>query len=326
MDRENGNEKVQGDANGKGKGKETSLSLPPRPNTESALTELAPDCDSLVSRLTLSATQLARDFTNSRAAAVDIAELLPSGKAGISAATPSKNYRATTDTPISQSNGAAAASGGSFRSSRAPEKNTSREPGFSTFLDHTGRLEPAENDIGSSQRLDPQEPQLHHHRQISAEAANMMEDGLEVVGLLDSDYVELVDKDLQMTLLVGEQATLRRALFQDDGQWKRKPVGDCHEDNLNFFPDFLLNSAGTGRDMSDHLGITDPDNARVVWVRHWKDVLSSYTDEVWGNLSPLVGKAHEELRALSESPGDISSSEAGALRRLQQILAHVRGV
>ena len=79
--------------------------------------------------------------------------------------------------------------------------------------------------------------------------------------------------------------------------------------------------------MLNQLGTSEPQEAREIWVTHWQDVFSSYTDEVWGNLSDLVGEAREELQALSTSRGEEEARppESRALRRLQQILSHVRG-
>jgi len=59
-----------------------------------------------------------------------------------------------------------------------------------------------------------------------------------------------------------------------------------------------------------------------VWRAQWASVLTRYTDEVWGNLLPLVVDARAEVKAAVESEG---SEEPVALRRLRAVLGHLRG-
>lgn len=328
MDRDITNEAAQGIASGKGKGKEkeTMPSVQPRPNNDSNSQGLSSEHNSIISCLTSSTTRLAKDLIATHATAVDLAEVQPYSKAGPSVAAPSIDYTAAANASIRPLSTGSADPGVSFKSSQGLERAISNQPGFSGFLDETSRLEPTEgNRLAISQRLDIAGTRLQPHGRTNGQPTEPTEDGLEVAEFLDSGYDEVVTGDPEVPLPSGEQTALRRALFQDGGQWKRKPMGDYHEDILNFFPDFLISGSGKSADIYNHLGVTDPEDARIIWASHWQDVLANYNDEVWGDLSHLVEEAREELQMLSNSPEQAPPSDSGALRRLQQILAHVRG-
>ncbi|KAI1327561.1 hypothetical protein F5Y16DRAFT_371663 [Xylariaceae sp. FL0255] len=177
-----------------------------------------------------------------------------------------------------------------FRSAQSPSLLGERESEFSSFLD------PSETGTG---RADLK-------RQVSEAAAASLSDGSEVVSLLQAAPApdEWAEPDLSMT--DAELACLRRALFDNAGahgmtqmQW---------DSALNFMPDFSRHDV----------------EARDVWVSQWQQVLSSYTDEVWGDLGGLVQAAREEVHEVStRESGQASMS---AVRRLQQLLTHIRGV
>ena len=56
-------------------------------------------------------------------------------------------------------------------------------------------------------------------------------------------------------------------------------------------------------------------------LRPWLDILSSYHDEVWGDMLPLVQEARRELKPTITAVQD--SIERPALRRLQMLLGHL---
>lgn len=56
-------------------------------------------------------------------------------------------------------------------------------------------------------------------------------------------------------------------------------------------------------------------------LRPWLDILSSYHDEVWGDMLPLVQEARRELKP--KNTGVQDSIERPALRRLQMLLGHL---
>jgi hypothetical protein len=64
--------------------------------------------------------------------------------------------------------------------------------------------------------------------------------------------------------------------------------------------------------------------AREMWMDQWEGVLTRYTDEVWGNLLPLVTEAREEINAMKENPSGSTLEQSKALRRLRMVFNHVR--
>ncbi|KAK0383102.1 hypothetical protein NLU13_9015 [Sarocladium strictum] len=72
-------------------------------------------------------------------------------------------------------------------------------------------------------------------------------------------------------------------------------------------------------------GETELDSARQQWLDQWRDVLTSYTDEVWGDLGPLASEAQAEVSHMLENPNSESKKTDQALHRLRLVLAHLRG-
>lgn len=148
-----------------------------------------------------------------------------------------------------------------------------------------------------------------------------MNDGSEVVDLLETVFL---GEDNDEPYMTNEKLLpLRRELFREGG-----PAGTSWDSVLNFVPEFISNRGMGNSDeyqqLAQHLGLSNPAEARDIWFSQWDDVLSSYTDEVWGDLSPLVMAARQELKGISTNPEGTTSDGLNALRRLQQILAHVR--
>lgn len=145
-------------------------------------------------------------------------------------------------------------------------------------------------------------------------------DGAAVVDLLSQPpQLEdmLADDDQDEQLTPAAAAKLREALFSSPGNriaW---------DDLLNFTPGFVARPGDGAQEARAQLGTEDPDAAREIWLRQWRDVLSAYTDEVWGDLGPLAAEAKRELEASGPS-GGVERGD-GALGRLRMILAHVRG-
>lgn len=329
MEGDNPIERKQRAAKGKEKDKEEApVPLQSRLNDGATTTEQTSSLNSFISRMASSTTQLAQDLIASHATEREMASIAPSNKGETSAAAQLQNGSSATDIATWRSIPLVADPDASFRSPRNAEMDKSHEAGFSAFLDHEGRPEQAEAD-GVRPPLPRQgllEAQQLSRDQKSGNAVDRVEDGSEVVELLNSGYDDAVDVGPGVSLSVEDKAALRRALFQDDGQWRQRPATEHWGELLDFTPDFLSRDRAGDTDMLSYLGTSEPKEAREIWVSHWQDVLSSYTDEVWGNLSVLVGEAREELDAISGSRGEgIVTPESGALRRLQQILSHVRG-
>ncbi|KAL4727479.1 hypothetical protein ACLX1H_006393 [Fusarium chlamydosporum] len=153
-------------------------------------------------------------------------------------------------------------------------------------------------------------------------------DGAAVVSLLDNTSDELD------TVLLGAQdptaedgsgaltpeaaAKLREALFSTN-----MASSDPRLDNLlNFNPGFL-DQPGTEAELERqlYLGTKDTDEARSSWLQQWGNVLSGYTDHVWGDLVPLIAEARNEIEE-SGVQGTGALSQTKALDRLRQVLAH----
>ncbi|POR35389.1 Uncharacterized protein TPAR_04390 [Tolypocladium paradoxum] len=128
------------------------------------------------------------------------------------------------------------------------------------------------------------------------------------------------------SLSPSEAARLREALFGGPSAGSRAVAWD---QLLNFNPDFVTRpDAISSAHAQLHTGAADASVAQSIWVQQWSDVLSAYTDEVWGDLGPLASEAKREVDQLAgEEPAKLSheSSATRALGRLRLILAHVRG-
>ncbi|KAK7418317.1 hypothetical protein QQZ08_011304 [Neonectria magnoliae] len=171
----------------------------------------------------------------------------------------------------------------------------------------------------------------HHHQPNQRETISVADqeraDGAAVVDFLndtsemDSVVVGAHSDTADDDDLTPEAATkLRETLFNStrlDSYW---------DGMLNFTPDFLSQPDASAEDVQLHMGTRDVDKALSIWLQQWGDVLSSYTDQVWGELEPLAAGARREVEQLTSSEAVPNrSSETKALDRLRQILAHVRG-
>lgn len=128
-------------------------------------------------------------------------------------------------------------------------------------------------------------------------------DGEEVSALLaDPASLQFTDS-IGFESVPAQQPRLRAALLGHEG------VPSSTWDNLlNFWP------------------VADENlkSSKSAWLAQWDDVLTRYTDEVWGELGADAKQAKEEVEAELEHNED---DEGGlpSLRRLRQILAHLRG-
>jgi hypothetical protein len=157
-------------------------------------------------------------------------------------------------------------------------------------------------------------------------------DGAAVVSLLDgpSDELDAVllgaeDPEAEDDALTpGAAAKLREALFPANSS----SSGPRWDDLLNFNPDFLTEPGPLAEaEMQLHLGTTDSAEARSNWLQLWGNVLTGYTDHVWGDLEPLAAEARREIEQLKARDPEVPGPppETKALDRLRQILGHVRG-
>lgn len=141
-------------------------------------------------------------------------------------------------------------------------------------------------------------------------------DGAAVVCLLSiAEDAPPTDDDDRLS--PAEAGRLREALFGP---------GKADKDDWDHILESIPTSIPSPDDRQLLLGTQDPAMAQNFWLWKWREVLSSYTDEVWGDLGPLVAEAKQDLerRISRKLPEGSDSCETKAMRRLRLILVHVR--
>lgn len=306
------------DGSGKGKGKAPAAGPDREPQ---ASDEARPTDTSVASRIAASAMALGSSLVTRPE---NPGRLGPADKAGPSITSLEPSTGGPVDYYRSQT---ASGSGNSMRSTHVQEHTEREEAAFSKFLEGTDPLEPvlyhAEDGLG---QVSMDTPSREPH--MSRGGGYAYDDGLAVVKLLDSGYEEVTRPEPDVPLATEEARSLREALF--GGSTNREEHGSATdwENILNLVPQFILtgnSSWDVGDEARGHLGTPDIAEARQIWADQWWDVLSRYTDDVWGDLGSLAQEAREEIRKVRESGGDASPAETKAIQRLRQILAHVRG-
>ncbi|KAF3059839.1 hypothetical protein GL218_05059 [Daldinia childiae] len=247
---------------------------------------------------------------------VSLTDALPSDKAGSSR---SERSAGVNEASMYRNNFAQGTVPDTFKSIPRQEQEVPSETSFSSFLNSTsilGEAEPSGIKIGRYGQI--HEPALGGTQQTRPIINTT--DGMEVVDFLDLGYDKV--EEIDMTLTDTEQATLRHRLFENGEPGEHVSRGRW-DDTLNFFPG--LGSNSSIQEYADLLGTPDLEEAKNIWVNQWQGVLSSYTDEVWGELGSLVRVAREELTNISEPHEEASPLKLKSVRRLQQLLSHIRG-
>lgn len=292
-------------------------------------TDHEPADDSVMSRIGNSAVSLSKSILKSTPTASDLASVATSEKAG--------SASSTRPSTVGESSSASLLPGANvFRSGQADTHAAAEEAAFSDFLDSTSvfvateptGLEKAWQVAASDERRRNTGKQPTDAA-ISSVADQQSRDGAEVVDLLSRTDEEFPRFDENVTASGPELDTLRQALFGDESAAQ---VSATDWNNiLNFIPEFLRapshgsRNLGLVGDSVSTLGVTEPAEAGQLWIEQWNRVLTSYTNEVWGDLGDLVEEAREEVQQIEEkSNEDRSPPDTKALRRLQQILTHVR--
>jgi hypothetical protein len=153
-------------------------------------------------------------------------------------------------------------------------------------------------------------------------------DGSAVVDLLtqpESGISTSFQEDPSENISPETVETMRASLFDITSSSSHSALWD---DLLNLTPRYVLNPAEGAADAQLHFGTSDPHVIRDGWIRQWGNVLSSYADEVWGDLLPLAREARQEVADLSTHAADQSQEHLevpSALGRLRMILTHLRG-
>ncbi|KAF5019259.1 hypothetical protein F66182_8751 [Fusarium sp. NRRL 66182] len=277
------------------------------------------DSDSIINRLQASGRQALNAFGTGP----DLSGQSPGGKA-TSEASSIGRVSSSTGEALSHRLRSAAQSG-SLRSQKDVDSGASAQA-FNDFVSADTTLE-AEG-LGQYGYRQSQSYDLPDSRSSAVSEQEKL-DGAAVVSLLDgpSDELDAVlvgaeEPDAENQGLTPEAAArLREALFPANlsssyVRW---------DSLLNFNPDFLSQPGAEAEfERQLHLGTTDTDEARIAWVQQWGNVLTGYTDHVWGDLEPLIAEARREVDELKAQRSE-AAPETKALGRLRQILAHVRG-
>jgi hypothetical protein len=153
-------------------------------------------------------------------------------------------------------------------------------------------------------------------------------DGADVVALLAGNgNLDEAFAHIDEPASHDDLAALRKALFGDGTDDTAPPV--AWDNVLNFIPGYLQSAtattAGADDELSLHLGTGNSDEAWQAWVGQWSRVLTSYQDEVWGDLGALVEEARREVQRIETAKPDEKPAEPTALLRLRAILGHLRG-
>lgn len=316
-------EQQEHSVNGQDKGKEKATEIP---DHETHIREKGDK--SMISRIGSSAAGLSRSILQSRPTANDIGAVATSGKAEPSSSRPLASAESS-----SVHRHPDVRSTGGFRSAQTASHIAAEESAFSDFLDSTpvfvptepANLENAWQKEAPSKKLDPANQNFGTSSSIKEQQTL---DGQEVVDLLSQPEIP-PDPNDDVNISEAELASLRKALFDDDNQSVQLSSADWNN-ALNFIPDFLLWPEGEDQgtrafhDSSMHLGVRDPTEAGQAWLEQWNRVLTSYNDEVWGDLGALVQEAREEVKQLEEASPEQPPPQTKAIRRLRQVLAHVR--
>lgn len=325
MESEFGNKEIVSDVSatkqdkGKGKGKE-------RATGEGQ----SDGGDSIVSRIGKSASGLSRSILQGTPTASELPKVAASGKPGASSS--------SVPVVLGESSSAAllpsTSGGGVFRQGQADAHTAAEEAAFSDFLDATPAFIPAEP-IGlerawqEATRGSPG-PNIYGNSTttvVSSVAEQQEQDGIEVVHLLSQTAEEMPAYEGDVMVSETELENLRQALFEG-GLHAQLSATDWNS-ALNFVPEFLRGNGAGGESKwaSENsylnLGVTDPAEAGSLWLEQWNRVLTSYTDEVWGDLGDLVKKAQTEVEQLKDG-NKAEPTGAPAVLQLRSILTRVR--
>jgi len=336
---------------GKGKGRASNLDNSNKPSIDDQSPHRS---SSILERVTASATGLAHSAfaapTSNELSDAATAALTSTGKGrqlGGSSGSLAESSRSNQQTSQGQSLP-------SIRAGHREEHIINAESEFSSFLDGIDSFAP------SSELYDQVDPSIGQALDILVERANGRMDARcdqAGQGLYNTvDEQQQHDGDAVLSILSNPSATTNEleALSVDDEalnwdltdqqiSWLRTvvdelfPPPDEHismstKHPLNLIPHIVSTTSDpvpfidtTLEDLYMYFGQDVPrDAARQVWMEQWEGVLTRYTDEVWGNLLPLVVEAREEIKTIKEGYHGATIGQSKALRRLRLVLDHVR--
>lgn len=313
---------------GKGKGR-----AHPDEEADKTQSEEASHSSSILSRVAASASGLARDALSTpdsnelhdRA----ISAFANTGKGQPSATNGSSTWAessAAAQQPRSRATGASA-----FRLGNEEEHVKRTESEFTSFLNGIDPFVPSENGGGgpfdevwsrtrTGVRVESSSPPF---RTVSEQEKLDGEEVLSILsnsGTMDASFEAAPAEERFDWGLSTEQLSQLRAmtkdLFPPPEPHKTTPL----DHPLNILPSLEGTTIDGGVQHLDMIG--EPSAARHAWTEQWGNVLTRYTDEVWGDLLPLVKEARREVEDIENDP--TTTEQPKALRRLGAILGHLR--
>jgi hypothetical protein len=318
---------------GKGKGKEKDQeSVGVASGVDSRVQD-----GSKVNRIVDSAIRLTRDMLTGPPSGSDLGRQLDSSKGQASTETSRTDRVGESSVRLHASTSSPQA----FGSSHSQAHIAAEEAAFSDFLNGTDvqTTLPIEGGIPWSSSADVPEHVDSSYGSASfspqpsrSVADQQRRDGDAVVALLSQPDTLTSDEFEDDALPLEARESLRRALFDVSA-----PAARDWDVLLNFMPEYLGGGeqsrrlGNTSSEMSRamesmlHFGVSDPEEAKKLWTEQWSDVLNRYTDEVWGDLGPLIKQARAEIEQIDETKAEDVPPDTPALRRLRAILGHLRG-
>lgn len=243
----------------------------------------------------------------------------------------------------------------SFRAGHREEHIKDAESEFSSFLDSTdpftasqpnGLVDPFQVQATDRQvEVDNSEVDKRHNRtrptSYSTVSEQQLHDGDAVLSILSNtstnvDELEAlqVEEEAINWNLTDRQVSQLRTIVDQIFPPAHSHISMSAEHPLNLLPAVVSTSENS---LSLPTMDTNPEEAylyfdrdvpqgavRKMWMDQWEGVLTRYTDEVWGNVLPLVTEAREEINAMKENPPGRTFEQPKALRRLGMVLNHVR--
>jgi len=334
---------------GKGKGRATDADEVSNPHGQRDVSEPG---NTMLDRVAASAVGLARStFTAPNANELHdgvLAAQAGSGKPQQSSSTGNSAWiegaRPTqqTDPSVSQRQPFA-----SFRESHKDAHVANAEAEFSTFLDGIPSFEPSvDMQLQHDQALDI--PSFHTSKstglsQLAGQTSGYTtvqeqqdHDGDEVLALLSDPNSEGIES-IDVYKALDDDPVIWRLTATQRAEWEKRLETDFPEaaphDNqhpytpFNLVPPFEtdLSLSAFDQDSFLHFGKEiSTEQAREEWINQWDAVLYRYTDEVWGDLMPLVEEAREEVQAIKDTTKGSATEPPKALRRLGLVLGHLR--
>jgi hypothetical protein len=294
-----------------------------------------PEDPSIASRVAASASGLTRSvFRHSNGSELNnsvAGSLASTGKGQSSSAGGGSAWAESSRVP--QHTTPQTSSSNAFKAGQSEEEHIKQsENDFSSFLDGIDSFSPSQNLANgypeglnggfgeawtrSQVTRDGTQPRPVMHRTV-AEQEN--HDGEEVLSILSAsggintpfEAPQEDDEDYDWGL-TQEQISHLRAMTKDI-----LPPPEAH---IAISPDHPLNLVPQ---LEETTFIHGQSQASIeAWQEQWQDVLTRYTDEVWGGLLPLVKEARKEVEGLQS--GESPTMQPKALRRLGAILGHLR--